>query len=143
MGLDRASAAQMPSRYAQAVDNDDLVSLEACFTADAVLHVEVPSASRSKVHDGREAILDLFRESFKSHRIRRHLVGTVVVSSFGPDSARVRSYITVLAVDGDAIRPSSCGVYEDLIVPFQGDWRIKERHGWFDTPAVLNSTFFR
>jgi uncharacterized protein (TIGR02246 family) len=141
--LDRAAAAEMPARYAHAVDNDDLAALEDCFTPDAVLHVEVRAAGRSKVHEGRPAILELFRESFKTHRTRRHVVSSVVVSSLSGDSARVRSYITVLGIDGDVIRPSASGVYEDLVIPGDGGWRIKERHGLFDTATVLSSTFFR
>lgn len=141
--LDRAAAAEMPARYAHAVDNDDLAALEDCFTPDAVLWVEVPAAGRSMVHEGRPAIIDLFRDSFKAHRTRRHIVSSVVVSAMSDESARVRSYITVLGIEGDVIRQSASGVYEDLVVPADGGWRIKERRGLFDTSTVLSSTFFR
>jgi hypothetical protein len=108
-----------------------------------VLQVEVRGTEHSRVHRGRPAILDLFRASFAAHRVRRHVVSSVVVGTLSATEARIRSYVTVLAIDGDQVRPAASGVYEDVAVAEGGEWRIHERRGIFDTPAVLSSTFFQ
>jgi hypothetical protein len=75
--------------------------------------------------------------------VRRHLVSSVVVQSLTEKEARIRSYVTVLSADGEALQPTASGVYEDHAVADGGQWRIKVRRGIFDTPAVLRSTFFQ
>jgi uncharacterized protein (TIGR02246 family) len=141
--LDATAALQVPARYAQAVDNDDLEALADCLVEDATLEVEVRGTEHRRVHQGRAAILDLFRASFAAHRVRRHLVSSVVVQSLTEKEARIRSYVTVLSADGEALQPTASGVYEDHAVADGGQWRIKVRRGIFDTPAVLRSTFFQ
>jgi len=140
---DAAAALQVPARYAHAVDNDDLEALAGCFVEDAALEVEVRGTEHRRVHRGRAAILDLFRASFAAHRVRRHIVSSVVLESLTAGEARIRSYVTVLSIDGESLQPSASGVYEDLAVADGGQWRIKLRRGIFDTSAVLRSTFFQ
>jgi uncharacterized protein (TIGR02246 family) len=143
VGLALSLVAQLPARYAQAVDSNDFEALAACFTEDAVLRVEVPKAGRSRVHEGRAAILDLFRDSFAAQRVRRHVVSSVLVQSLEKERAQIRSYVTVLAIVDDEVRPSASGVYEDTAVLLEEGWRIQERRGVFDTSGVLASRFFQ
>jgi hypothetical protein len=70
-------------------------------------------------------------------------VSSVVVEQIREGSARVRSYVTVVAPKGDELGITTSGTYDDELVRESGRWRIRERTGVFDSSAVLSSVFFR
>lgn len=108
-------------RYANALDQVDLVALEALFTEDAVL--EIPD----RQFEGRTALMAFFADAFATATAtKRHFMCNLEVASTGAFTTRMRSYFlyTFAGVDTSIL---GWGHYVDDIVIADGVARFASK----------------
>ncbi len=127
-------ARNLMAAYATACDAEDVLALSAIFAPDMVL--ETPH----RRCEGREAVLDFYREAFATGASsKRHFVTNVIVDRSGPQLVG-RAYFIVVSADGD--RPLvGWGHYRDTFAERDGrlvfvtkwielELQVDARQGW-------------
>ena len=116
------------ARSAWAYDEARLDVMEACFTPDARMTVQIADAAAIGPFEGRPAVLELVRGSLAAQRDqRRHVISNVFFESEDTDTAIVLSTLTLLATADGQITVLSAGVYRDHVVRGPDGWRFRER----------------
>jgi len=125
---DRHAIQQLLCSYGFHHDARDFASLTRCFTEDASYTVVVAGADPIGPLLGREAIVDQIR-IFKSRQTdqRRHVMTNFMFDQEAKSKARVRSYVTAIAVTDGVLEVVSCGFYTDIVVLTESGWSIAER----------------
>lgn len=138
---DRAAAAELLARYAEAVDDGAFEAVGGLLAA-AVLE----DAEGRPVAEGAEQIAALYRSTTRRHAdgtpMTTHLITNVIVDAVGPDELEVRSRFCVLqATDQLALQPVVTGRYADRMERRNGDWVFVRRRmvpeRWGDTSQHL------
>lgn len=130
---DRAAIADLLTRYCCALDNGEVETVVACFTADAVLKspvIDLEGAEAIRAFAGRFAAQRLAGIQF------RHMVTNIAVELDG-DRARASAYLLVLISEGGAHRTLPPGRYECDLVREDGKWRFSRRTVFHDHVYVL------
>jgi uncharacterized protein (TIGR02246 family) len=126
----RSEIENLLARYAWAFDQDEMGVFGACFAPDAEF------AFAGETWKGRDEIRERCAENRTRWRVRgqqpRHLVTNVEIEEATDDRATVRSYIMVMAVDGEGATTSSIGRYHDVLTRADGEWRIQHREAYAD-----------
>lgn len=131
----RGEIENLLNRYALAYDENDMAEMAACFTEDAVLTMRVQDGDRVGPFEGREAIVQLMKDSLASqNHQRRHLTTNMVVRESNATAAKVASYLTLIAVQDGTARLLSTARYDDELVHVAGGWRFSSRHIALDLP---------
>jgi 3-phenylpropionate/cinnamic acid dioxygenase small subunit len=125
---DRHAIQQLLSSYGFHHDARDFASLAECFTEDASYTMVVAGADPIGPRLGRDAIVDQIR-IFKSRQTdqRRHVITNFMFDQEAISKARVRSYVTVIAVADGVLDVVSCGFYTDVVVLTELGWRIADK----------------
>lgn len=138
---DRAAAAELLARYAEAIDDGDFDAVGELL-ADAVIE----DAEGRAIASGAEQIVELYRSTTRRHADgtprTTHLVTNVIVEAAGHDEVEVRSRFCVLqATDQLALQPVVTGRYVDRMARRGGVWSFVRRRMvpelWGDTSRHL------
>ena len=126
---------ELMGRAAYAFDMRDLAMLENCFAADAVMTVNITDGDAFGPFEGREAIMGLMAGALDAQTDKRsHIISNILFESGDNRSATVLSNVVVSAVEGGKIALITSGIYRDVVVNTDGDWRIQNRHLDLDLP---------
>ncbi|WP_243787847.1 nuclear transport factor 2 family protein [Saccharopolyspora gloriosae] len=130
----RAEIEDLLARYALGYDEGDLDLLADCFTTDAVMSIEIDGAESAGPFHGRDAIVDLVRETARSQSDRRRHVITNLVLEQAGDQARARNYLTLFAVADGALRAIATGSYLSELRRTEQGWRLTRLRIRLDLP---------
>lgn len=124
---DRALAAELLARYAEAIDAGDFAAVGALLAA-----ATVEDADGNEVASGASAIEALFAATTRRHGdgtpLTSHVITNVIVDRIDADELEVRSRFTVLqAADGLPLQPIVVGRYVDRMRRIDGAWRFVRR----------------
>jgi 3-phenylpropionate/cinnamic acid dioxygenase small subunit len=120
---------ELLNRAAYYFDVRDVDGLEACFTEDARMLVEIAGGDTFGPFEGRAAIMELMRGTLEAQKDkRRHIICDVFFESTGKDEATVVSTLVVTSVENDAMTLVTSGVYRDVVRKTGSDWLIVDRH---------------
>jgi 3-phenylpropionate/cinnamic acid dioxygenase small subunit len=102
--------------------------IEQCFAADATFTLTVAGNNKA-VLEGRDAIMQLMTDTMAAHtEQRRHVISNMFFESAEKTSARVVSSLVVFSINMGEIKPITSGIYQDIVVRENGDWKISKRH---------------
>ena len=131
---DKLAIQELLSRSAYGFDEQQLDMLEACFTEDAVFSIRIAGGDLMGPFVGREAIMDLYRNSIESQTdVRRHVVSNIFFESEDGDPV-VISNLTLMATEKGEIKLLTAGIYRDTIRITAEGWRLLNRHLDLDRP---------
>ncbi|HEX5317989.1 MAG TPA: nuclear transport factor 2 family protein [Stellaceae bacterium] len=132
---DRLAIADLFTRYCRALDDGEVETVVACFTADAVLKSPMIDLA------GHAAIRD-FVGRFAAQRAAgtqiRHMV-TNIAATIDGDRARATAYLLVLVSENGAHRTLPPGRYECDLVKEAGAWRFTRRIVLHDHEYALDA----
>lgn len=131
---DRAAIHDLFTRYCCALDNGEVETVVACFTADAALKSPVIDIEG---HDEIRAFAGRFAAQRASGAQFRHMVTNVAVT-IDRDRATATAYLLVLISQGDSHRTLPPGRYECDLVKQNGDWRFSRRTVFHDHAYTLD-----
>jgi 3-phenylpropionate/cinnamic acid dioxygenase small subunit len=125
---DRHAIEQLLSSYGFHHDARDFDALERCFTPDASYTMVIAGQEPIGPRRGRAEIVGQIRV-FKSRQAdqRRHVITNFLFDQETATRARVRSYVTVVAVASGALDVVTAGVYTDVVVRTADGWRIADK----------------
>jgi 3-phenylpropionate/cinnamic acid dioxygenase small subunit len=102
--------------------------IEQCFAAAATFTLTVAGNNKA-VLEGRDAIMQLMTDTMAAHtEQRRHVISNMFFESAEKTSARVVSSLVVFSINMGEIKPITSGIYQDIVVRENGDWKISKRH---------------
>ncbi len=125
---DRHAIQQLLSSYGFHHDARDFDSLAECFAEDATYTMVVAGAQPIGPKFGRDAIVDQIR-LLKSRQTdqRRHVITNFLFDQETASRARVRTYVTVIAVADGVLEVVSSGIYTDIVARTEWGWRIADK----------------
>lgn len=119
---------ELLNRAAYSFDEHDLEMLEACFTEDATMLVNIADGSVYGPFEGREAIMGLLSGTLEAQTdTRRHIISNIFFENAGADSATVVSQVVLAATEDGEIRLITSGIYRDVVRRIDGGWQIADR----------------
>lgn len=119
---------ELLARCAYALDERDLVTLEACFAPDAVMIVEIAGGAGALRFEGRNEIMALMRDSLAAQPDqRRHVTTNTLVVAEADGEVTLVSNLTLTSVTHGAIRLVTSGLYRDRVRHERERWVIVER----------------
>lgn len=119
---------ELLSRAAYSFDEHDLEMLEACFTEDATMLVNIADGSVFGPFDGREAIMGLLKGTLEAQTdTRRHIISNIFFEDAGTDTATAVSQIVLAATESGEIKLITSGIYRDVVRRIDGRWQIADR----------------
>ena len=123
---DLAEIQQKIYRYGFAIDAREFDSLDALFTADAVVHYDVPGGVRKPWSE----MKGWLPQGLQLFRVTQHNMSNPLVELAG-DRANSRTYGHLIHVqqhkDGSSTRMVHHATYIDEWVRENGDWKIRRR----------------
>ena len=126
---------ELLSRAAYGFDERRLDMLEQCFTADAIMTINITGSGEVGPFEGREAIMKLMTDSMAAQTdVRRHVISNFFFETTAKNAAKVVSSLVVSSVDNGEINVIISGIYRDDVVKKEGAWRISRRHLDLDIP---------
>ena len=129
---DRTLIEEVIVGYASYLDFREFDAFQRMFARNATWNrAPIPTFGRP-LHGAEEirAMMEKNALAAPANRIGRHLVNNVIFDEQTPETARTRSYVTVLAVEtGEtpSIRLRGVGVYHDRFIREEGRWVIADR----------------
>ena len=130
---DRAAIHDLFTRYCCALDNGEVETVVACFTADAALKSPVIDL---KGHDEIRAFAGRFAAQRAAGTQFRHMVTNIAVTISG-DRATATAYLLVLISQNGSHRTLPPGRYECELVKQNGCWRFTRRTVFHDHEYTL------
>jgi len=130
---DRLAIADLFTRYCCALDNGEVETVVACFTADAALKSPVIDLAG---HDAIRAFAGRFAAQRASGTQFRHMVTNIATTVDG-DHARATAYLLVLISTEGSHRTLPPGRYECELVKEGGAWRFARRTVFHDHDYTL------
>jgi len=130
---DRAAIHDLFTRYCCALDNGEIETVVACFTADAVLKSPVIDI---KGHGEIRAFAGRFAAQRTAGTQFRHLVTNIAAAIDGP-RATATAYLLVLISKDGSHRTLPPGRYECDLVKEDGAWRFSRRTVFHDHDYTL------
>ena len=139
---DRAAAAELLARYAEAIDAGDFDAVGDLF-ADAV----VEDASGMRISSTRDEVVKIYEATTLRHDdgtpMTAHVITNVIVDAIGPDELQMRSRFTVFqATETLPLQPVVVGRYTDTVRRIDGGWRFVKRvmapQAWGDVSQHLS-----
>ncbi|MEU7693784.1 nuclear transport factor 2 family protein [Microbispora hainanensis] len=132
---DHGAIENVLNRYSLAYDENDMEEMADCFTEDAVLTMRIQDGDLIGPFEGREAIVQLMKDSLASQNDqRRHLTTNLIIRQTGDDTATAVSYLTLIAIQDQKLNVLSTAKYDDELVRGDGVWRLSKRHIALDLP---------
>lgn len=133
----RAEFENLLGRASWGYDEADPDLIASCFTTDARMAIRIGDRHGDPIgpFEGRAAIRALHADSMAAQTDqRRHNLSNIWIDKESADEATVVSNLTLLSVEGGALRVLSCGWYRDRIVREDDAWRISDRYLYLDLP---------
>src|SRR5580658_11363153 len=130
----RAAIHDLFTRYCCALDDGEVETVVACFTADAVLKSPVIDLQG---HDAIRAFAGRFAAQRAAGTQFRHMV-TNIAATIDGDRARATAYLLVLISKGDRHHTLPPGRYECDLVKEDGAWRFSRRVVFHDHEYALD-----
>ncbi|WP_411732760.1 nuclear transport factor 2 family protein [Paeniglutamicibacter sp.] len=124
---DRMAIEKLLNTYSLAYDSRDLVTMDSCFTADAIFSMQI-AGQEPVSFDGRDTIMKLMTDSMASQTDQRRHINSNLLVSEEDGVVRTTSYLTLVATEGDRIQLLSSGVYRNEIVEDGGTLRFRRLH---------------
>ncbi len=119
---------ELLGRAAYGFDARDFAMLQACFAPDARMVIRITDQATVGPFVGRDAIMDLMRQSAAAQTdIRRHVITNLFFEECGATRARVVSNLSLFATEGGKARLLCTGVYRDVVAYAEGRWVIADR----------------
>jgi 3-phenylpropionate/cinnamic acid dioxygenase small subunit len=114
--------------YGMHHDARDFKSLADCFTDDVAYRMQITGTNTNIERRGSAEVVDQIR-MFKDRQTdqRRHVITNFLIVDVSSGQVMVRSYVTVLAVQGEQLDVVTCGEYRDVVVRTPSGWRIAEK----------------
>jgi uncharacterized protein (TIGR02246 family) len=131
---DRAAIHDLFTRYCCALDNGEVETVVACFTADAILKSPVIDI---RGHDEIRAFAGRFAAQRVAGTQFRHMVTNIAVTIDG-DRATAAAYLLVLISQDGGHRTLPPGLYECELVKDDGSWRFSRRTVFHDHEYTLD-----
>ena len=122
---------ELLSRAAYALDVRDMEMLEACFSPDAVMELQITGMADEMLFEGRDNIMGLMRQSAEEQTDQRRHITTNV---FFESDSQVVSNLTLTAVENGQIRLVTSGYYKDTVKQEATNWVIAKRRIELDMP---------
>lgn len=125
---DRQAIQQLLSSYGFHHDAREFDSLAECFEENASYTMIIAGGEPIGPRLGRDKIVEQIR-SFKRSQTdqRRHVITNFLFDEETAARARVRSYVTVIAVGEGVLEVVTAGVYTDIVRHTEAGWRIAEK----------------
>jgi uncharacterized protein (TIGR02246 family) len=130
---DRAAIHDLFTRYCCALDDGEVETVVACFTADAVLKSPVIDLQG---HDAIRAFAGRFAAQRAAGTQFRHLV-TNIAATIDGDRATATAYLLVLVSQDGSHRTLPPGRYECELAKRAGAWLFNRRTVFHDHPYTL------
>ncbi len=125
---DKAAISELLAKASYGYDQRDLTLLEACLTEDAVMSLCIANGDLVGPFEGRDNIMQLYRDSMASQNdVRRHVVSNSFFTGEG-DTVEVVSNLTLFATEDGQTRLLTAGLYRDTVRRTAGGWQIARRH---------------
>ena len=131
---DRAAIHDLFTRYCGALDNGEVETVVACFTADAVLKSPVIDIAG---HDEIRAFAGRFAAQRAAGTQFRHMV-TNIAAAIDGERATATAYLLVLISKDGSHRTLPPGRYECDLVKDAGAWRFARRTVFHDHDYTLD-----
>ena len=124
---------ELLSRAAYAYDERDMQALEDCFATQAAMTMRIAGGDLIGPFQGREAILELMRNSMAQQSdVRRHVVSNIFFDENGENPTAISNLTLITTAEGKA-EMLATGIYRDELVVEGGMWRILKRHVELDS----------
>jgi len=134
---DRIAIHDLFVRYATALDDGEVETVVACFTADAAL--ESPAIGRIQGSDRIRAFAERFAAWRTAGRQFRHLICNIATEiDPGGQRARATAYLLVLISQAGDHRTLPPGRYECELAKHEGAWRFTRRVVFHDHAYTLD-----
>jgi 3-phenylpropionate/cinnamic acid dioxygenase small subunit len=139
---DRAEAAELLARYAEAIDAGDFDAV-GDLLSDAVME----DGSGMRIASGRDEVVAIYAGTTLRHDdgtpLTAHVITNVIVDGIGPDELEMRSRFTVFqATPSLPLQPVVVGRYVDTVRRIDGTWRFTKRvmapQAWGDVSQHLS-----
>ena len=125
---DRFAISELLTRMAYYYDEGLLDHLEASFSPDAVMSMQIAGGDIVGPFQGRENIMTLYRDAKSTQTdVRRHDI-TNVFFDFADGVISTTSYLTLFATEHGETKLLTTGVYRDIVEKSEGTWRVVKRH---------------
>jgi uncharacterized protein (TIGR02246 family) len=131
---DRAAIHDLFTRYCCALDNGEVETVVACFTADAALKSPVIDLAG---HDAIRAFAGRFAAQREAGTQFRHMVTNIAVEIYG-SRATATAYLLVLISKDGSHRTLPPGRYEGELVKEGGAWLFSRRTVFHDHEYTLS-----
>jgi uncharacterized protein (TIGR02246 family) len=131
---DRAAIHDLFTRYCCALDNGEVETVTACFTADAVLKSPVIDVAS---HDAIRAFAGRFAAQRAAGTQFRHMV-TNIAAAIDGNRATATAYLLVLISKNGSHRTLPPGRYECELVKQDGAWLFSRRTVFHDHAYTLD-----
>ena len=124
---------ELLSRAAYAYDERDMQALEDGFATQAAMTMRIAGGDLIGPFQGREAILELMRNSMAQQSdVRRHVVSNIFFDENGENPTAISNLTLITTAEGKA-EMLATGIYRDELVVEGGMWRILKRHVELDS----------
>jgi hypothetical protein len=109
-------------------DQGDLDHLEASFSLNAVMSMQIAGGDVIGPFQGREDIMALYRDAKSTQTdVRRHDI-TNVFFDVADGVISTTSYLTLFATEHGETKLLTTGIYRDIVEQSEGTWRVVKRH---------------
>ncbi len=125
---------ELLGRAAYAYDERDMDALRGGFAVNAVMSMRIARGDLIGPFEGRDAIMELMKNSMASQTdVRRHVVSNIFFEEGGEHPVAI-SNLTLVATENGVAALLAAGIYRDTVVEEDGAWRILRRHVELDSP---------
>ena len=125
---DRLAISELLTRMAYYYDQGHLDHLEASFSHNAVMSMQIAGGDVIGPFQGREDIMALYRDAKSTQTdVRRHDI-TNVFFDVADGVISTTSYLTLFATEHGETKLLTTGIYRDIVEQSGGTWRVVKRH---------------
>lgn len=126
---DRNAIENVLASWALGYDAREVPRMAECFTADAVMTMDIGGTEQMGPYVGHAEVMKHFTDHHEVQTDqRRHVTTNVVIDDETETSATVTSYLSLLVTDEGSTRLQATGVYHDQFVLEGSRWKIRRRH---------------
>ena len=126
---------ELLNRAAYGLDMHNLERIEACFTPDASMVVNIAGGTVVGPFEGRAAIMELMSASIDAQTdVRKHVISNLFFEDESGDTIHTVSNLTLFATENEANKLVTTGTYYDQLKKVDGQWGIALRRLDLDMP---------
>ncbi len=126
---------ELLNRAAYGLDMHNVARIEACFTPDAEMTVNIAGGTVVGPFEGREAIMGLMQGAIDVQTdVRKHVISNLFFDKVEGDIVHAVSNLTLFATENEKNKLVSTGTYHDQLKKVDGEWKIYKRQLDLDMP---------